>query len=123
MAKGKKDRRRFTLSAGSISGTPVRNLEGEDLGKIEELMIDLSTGRVAYAVLSFGGLLGIGDKLFAMPWSALSVDQESHEILLDVPKEQLENAPGFDKHDWPDFSDLEFETSVHEYYDVTPYWS
>lgn len=123
MAKGKNDRKRFTLSAGSISGTPVKNLEGEDLGKIEELMIDLASGRVAYAVLSFGGLFGIGDKLFAMPWGALSLDQASEQILLDVPREQLENAPGFDKNDWPDFGELEFETSIHEYYGVTPYWS
>lgn len=89
------------LSAHTLMGDPVRNPEGERLGDLKELMIDLDSGRVRYAVLSFGGFLGLGDKLFAMPWSVLRVDTEKREIVLDVPKEAFENAPGFDKSDWP----------------------
>jgi len=91
-----------TLSATTIIGDPVVNEYGEDLGKIEELMIDLDHGRVAYAVLSFGGLFGIGDKLFAVPLEAMRVDPENHRFVLDVERERLDEAPGFDKDDWPD---------------------
>jgi len=83
------------LSATTIKGDKVINTAGEDLGKIEELMIDLSDGRVAYAVLSFGGFLGMGNKLFAIPWGALSLRVHEHAFVLDVPKEVLEKAEGF----------------------------
>ena len=89
------------LSAHTLMGDQVTNPAGEQMGELKELMIDLDTGRIAYAVVSFGGFLGFGDKLFAMPWSLLKVDTENHQILLDVTKETLENAPGFDKSDWP----------------------
>jgi sporulation protein YlmC with PRC-barrel domain len=90
------------LSAHTLMGDPIRNPAGESLGELKELMIDLDTGRVSYAVVSFGGFLGLGDKLFAVPWTVLAVDTENRQILLDVPKEVLENAPGFDKSKWPD---------------------
>jgi len=90
------------LSAHTLMGDPVRNPEGERMGDLKELMIDLDSGRIAYAVVSFGGFLGLGDKLFAMPWNVLRVDTENRQIVLDVPKETLENAPGFDKSDWPE---------------------
>jgi sporulation protein YlmC with PRC-barrel domain len=89
------------LSAHTLMGDPVRNPDGEMLGEIKELMIDLDTGRVSYAVVSFGGFLGLGDKLFAMPWTVLRVDTEKRQFLLDVPKGVLESAPGFDKSEWP----------------------
>ena len=111
-----------TLSAGTIIGDPVVNEYGEDLGKIEELMIDLDHGRVAYAVLSFGGLLGIGDKLFAIPIEAMQVDPDNHRFVLDVDRERLEQAPGFDKEDWPDAADLEYRRSIYAYYGHDPYW-
>lgn len=111
-----------TLSASTIIGDPVVNEYGEDLGKIEELMIDLDHGRVAYAVLSFGGLFGIGDKLFAVPLEAMRVDPENHRFVLDVDRERLEQAPGFDKDDWPDAADLQYRRSVFVYYGHDPYW-
>jgi sporulation protein YlmC with PRC-barrel domain len=92
------NRKRRVLGAGTLTGDRVRNTAGDDLGKIEEIMIDLGSGRVAYAVLSFGGFLGIGDKLFMVPWGAMTVDQSAHEFVLDVSREQLEKAPGFDKN-------------------------
>ena len=112
----------LTLSASTIIGTPVENAAGENLGRIEELMIDLASGRVAYAVLSFGGFLGVGDKLFAIPWDGLSVNTDEKVIILDVDKEMLEFAPGFDKDKWPETSEHAWLTDVYEYYGYNPYW-
>ncbi len=110
------------LSATTLKGDRVRSTAGQDLGKIEEFMIDLENGRVAYAVLSFGGLLGVGNKLFAIPWRALSLDTDRHEFALNVDKETLEKAPGFDKNDWPDMTDRAWGSRIHEYYGYLPYW-
>jgi len=115
-------RRRRVLSAGTLAGDRVRNAAGEDLGKVEEIMIDLASGRVAYVVLSFGGFLGIGDKLFAVPWRALRIDEGEHQFILDVDKKTLENAPGFNKDNWPDMADPSFGAAIHEHYGRTPYW-
>jgi len=113
---------RRTLSASTLIGDGVRNTAGDSLGKIEELMIDLPTGQVAYAVLSFGGFLGMGDKLFAIPWSALRLDEDAHEFVLSVSKERLEKAPGFDKSNWPDMTDPSWGRSIHDYYGQEVYW-
>ena len=94
---------------------------GADLGKIEEIMFDVTTGRIAYAVLSFGGFLGIGDKLFAVPWGALSLNSDQ-EFVLNVDRQMLESAPGFDKRRWPDMADPAFAQAVHRHYGKTPYW-
>jgi sporulation protein YlmC with PRC-barrel domain len=110
------------LSAGTLCSDPVVSRTGESLGKVEELMIDLENGRVAYAVLSFGGFLGVGDKLFAIPFDALELDPENKRFVLDVPREKLEKAPGFDKSHWPDFADRRFGSDVHRYYGVPTYW-
>lgn len=110
------------LSSSSISGDAVVNRMGDSLGKIEDLMIDLSEGQVAYAVLSFGGFLGMGNKLFAIPFDALELDAENRRFILDIPKDRLEAAPGFDKDNWPDFADRRWGSSVYEHYGRTPYW-
>lgn len=110
------------LSASSINGTNVKNLAGEGLGDIKDLMIDLPTGRVVYAVVEVGGLLGIGSKLFAVPMMALKQDAVNKCFVLDTTKEALENAPGFDKDNWPDFADRNWQTAVHEHYKTAPYW-
>ena len=104
------------LSATSIVGDNVRNRQGEDLGTIEDLMIDLTDGGTRYAVVSFGGVLGVGNKLFAVPFDAFEVDTADECFVLDVDKQRLENAPGFDKDDWPDFADPSFADSVQSYY-------
>lgn len=114
--------KRRVLSADSLEGTSVRNREGEDLGELKSIMIDLAGGRVAYAVLSFGGFLGMGDKLFALPWEALRVDQENERIILDAPREVLENAPGFDKDEWPDLGESGYGVRIYEHYGYDPYW-
>ena len=110
------------LSASTINHTGVENPQGEDLGRIEDLMIDLNSGCVAYAVLSFGGFLGMGDKFFALPWEALKVDTDREKVILDVDKELLKSAPGFDKDNWPDTSEHAWLVDVYEYYGYKPYW-
>lgn len=106
------------LSATSIIGDTVRNHQGEDLGDIEELMINLQDGCIAYAVLSFGGIAGLGDKLFAIPWQALQLKPEEHAFVLDIRKEKLENAPGFDKDNWPNMADVNWANKVNSFYGV-----
>jgi sporulation protein YlmC with PRC-barrel domain len=112
------------LSATTMIGDKVVSPDGEDLGTLKELMFDLDEGRVSYAVLSFGGILGFGDKLFAIPWEALTINREDHTFILNVDKEQLENAPGFDKDNWPDTAQYEagWLLDVYNYYGYTPYW-
>lgn len=109
------------LSAGTLKGSKVFNKAGEDVGKIEKLMIDLADGRIAYAVLSFGGFLGLGNKLFAIPWQALSLRQDEHIFVLDIPKKTLEKAEGFDKDHWP-ATNREWLSTLYSYYGYQPYW-
>ncbi|MGH9439032.1 MAG: PRC-barrel domain-containing protein [Terriglobia bacterium] len=110
------------LAASTLSGDKVVNLQEEDLGKIEEIMIDLESGRIAYAVLSFGGFLGLGDKLFAIPWNALKIDTVQKQFILNVNKELLKQAPGFAKDRWPNMSDLGWGAEIYTYYGYKPYW-
>ena len=110
------------LSTSTIEGTSVKSPAGESLGDIKDLMVDLTTGRVAYAVVSFGGLLGIGNKLFAVPLQALKQDAANKCFNLDTTKDALETAHGFDKDHWPNFADRTWQTAVHKHYNTTPYW-
>jgi sporulation protein YlmC with PRC-barrel domain len=109
------------MGAHTLLGNDVVNGQDESLGDIKEIMLDMRTGRVAYAVLAFGGFLGIREKLFAVPWQALSLDAANHRFVLDVPKEKLVNAPGFDKHHWPDMGDVKWQDAVHDFYGTEPY--
>lgn len=113
---------RKVMSAASLASDSVRNKSGDKIGSIEEIMIDLPSGRVAYAVLSFGGFLGIGNKLFAIPWEALTLDEDNKCFILDANKSTLESAPGFDKERWPDMADASWGTDLHSYYGQKPYW-
>lgn len=109
------------MCTGMITEDDVYNLKGEDLGDIREIIVDTRSGRVAYALLSFGSFLGMGGKLFVVPWSALKLDADNTRFVLDVEKERLENAPGFDKDDWPDMADQKWASEIHTYYGATPY--
>jgi len=110
------------MGATTLAGDSVRNIAGEDLGKLEDIMLDVRRGRIAYAVLSFGGFLGMGNKLFAIPWSALTLDTVDECFILNVPKEQLKNAPGFDKDHWPSMADARWQSDINAYYGTRPYW-
>jgi sporulation protein YlmC with PRC-barrel domain len=112
----------LVLSASTLKGDNVVNHQGEDLGKIEEIMIDLDRGRIAFAVLSFGGFLGMGDKLFAIPWQAFTVDTAQKRLILNTKKELLEKATGFDKSNWPNMADTTWGSTVYGYYGYKPYW-
>ena len=109
----------LVLSSSSISGTNVVNRQNESIGEIKDLMIDVRSGEIQYAVLSFGGFLGMGDKLFAVPLEAFDVDTYKERFVLDVSKDRLEKAPGFDKSNWPKTSDTTFVDGVHKYYGTT----
>jgi hypothetical protein len=108
------------LYASAAIDDRVRNPAGEALGQLKELAIDLDSGRVTYAVLTFGGLLGVGRKLFAIPWQALTLDESRHGFILDVDREMLEGAPGFDGDRWPETPDHEFIEQVYSHYGYTP---
>lgn len=104
------------LSASSLEGNNVKNREGEDLGDIKDIMIDCSDNSIAYYVLSFGGFMNMGDKLFAVPAEAIKIDTENECCILNASKEQLENAEGFDKDNWPNFADQTFRDRINNHY-------
>lgn len=104
------------LSSSTITGDHVKNTKGEELGQIEDLMINTDDGNIQYAVLSYGGVLGMGEKLFAVPFDRLKVDTSEKCMILDADKQRLKDAPGFDKDKWPNFSDQSFKTTHDAYY-------
>jgi sporulation protein YlmC with PRC-barrel domain len=110
------------MTAATLTGDEVVNRRGEKLGVIEDIMLDVPNGRIAYAVLSSGGFLGVGDRLFAVPWQMLQLDTDEKNMILDVDKERIERAPGFDKDRWPSMADPTWGTELHDYYGVRPYW-
>jgi len=110
------------MAASTLTEDEVLNGAGEKLGVIEEIMLDVPSGRIAYAVLASGGFLGMGDKLFAIPWNALTLDPDHHCFRLNVSKERLRAAPGFDKQRWPTMADQRWAAELHSYFGSRPYW-
>lgn len=108
------------MGADTLLGEDVVNANNDNLGDIKEIMLDMHTGQVAYAVLAFGGFLGLGEKLFAVPWQALHLDTANKRFVLDVDKERLKHAPGFDKDAWPDLTDLQLTNRIHTFYGTDP---
>ena len=94
----------------------VKNMAGEDLGTLEEFMVDIEQGRIIYAVLSFGGFMGMGNKLFAIPWRALMLKPQENIFVLNVEKEKLQNAPGFNRENWPNTANPEWDAPVRDYW-------
>lgn len=110
------------MAAGTLEGNDVLNLEGEKLGTIQDIMLDVPKGKIAYAVLSRGGVLGMGDKLFAIPWTALTLDTARKCFVLNVDSQRLKDAEGFDKDKWPKMADFTWASEIHDYYDQPTYW-
>lgn len=108
------------LSASTITGDEVCNMQDEKLGKIQDIMLDITEGKIRYAVLASGGFLGMGDRLFAVPWKALKQDKENKRFMLDVDVERLKNAPGFDKDQWPNMADASWNSTIESYYPAWP---
>jgi sporulation protein YlmC with PRC-barrel domain len=99
----------FSVRASKVIGMEVRNEKGEKLGKVNDLVLDTKTSKIRYAALSFGGVLGLGDKLFAIPWSAMDCrkakDSNDYFLVLAIDPQILKNSKGFDQDHWPDFGD------------------
>ncbi len=108
--------------SSDLIGKSVTNAQDENLGKIENLAIDPQAGRIIYGVLSFGGFMGMGDKLFAVPWSSLALSADSKEFVLNVDKDRLKKASGFNQDAWPNFGDERWATETHTFYGQRPYW-
>lgn len=106
------------LTSTSIIGDKVQNRDGEELGKINNLMINVTNNGVEYAVVEFGSFLGLGGKLFAIPFSELYLDEKRQVFVLDRDKNYLEQIPGFDQNHWPDTNDH----SINYYDQVNRYW-
>lgn len=110
------------VKASSVIGSHVVNATAESLGEIKEIVIDPKSGRVAYVVVAFGGFLGLGKKLFAIPFSAFDYNLTNNDYVLNIPKERLEQAPGFDAAHWPAMSDEMWNRDVYKFYGRAPYW-
>lgn len=110
------------VRVSEMIGTSVTNPRGDDLGNIKEVVVDPRTGRVAYAVVAFGGFLGLGEKLFAIPYSAFQHNVTRNEYVLDCTPERLKTAPGFDADNWPRLSDEKWNREVYEHFGRSPYW-
>jgi sporulation protein YlmC with PRC-barrel domain len=100
----------------------VKSPQGEDLGKIEEIMLDMERGRVAYAILSFGGFLGLGNKWVPVPWDALVLQPDEKVLVVNIDKEKLQKAPNFDPSTLPDLANRQWGAVIHTYYGYPPYW-
>ena len=108
------------MSYAALAGDAVVNHRGEDLGKLAHVMIDVASGRVAYAVLSHGGVFGIGERLFAIPWRALALDAARNCFVLDVDRDRFDKAPGFDPRHWPAMDDAAWAAQVRDFYRTLP---
>lgn len=109
---------RKAFRSGNVIGMLVKTPDHKKVGNIEEIVIDIETGRVAYAVLSFGGFFGHGDKFFAVPWEEFSFvhDEKQHYFVIDTSREKLEKVPGFSKEDWPDIANSDWDDHVDAHY-------
>ncbi|MDN3564728.1 PRC-barrel domain-containing protein [Paeniroseomonas aquatica] len=111
------------IAAAKVGGTPVYNRHGDRLGTVDDVMLDKRTGRVAYAVMSFGGFLGIGERYHPLPWSMLNYDVELGGYLVDLDRDRLEGAPSFASNEDMNWADRNFGQRVSDYYGVRPYWA
>jgi hypothetical protein len=105
-----------------VTGTEVYNTAGDHLGEVQDVMIDKKTGRIAYAVMSFGGFLGIGEEYHPLPWATLKYDTRQGGYVVGLTVDQLKGAPTYAANQNPAWSDRAYETRIHDYYKATPYW-
>jgi sporulation protein YlmC with PRC-barrel domain len=120
------------LKISDVIGQNVENPQGDNLGEISDVVVDPSDGSISYAVLEAGGFLGLGEKFFAVPWRAFQTvadddkdkddKGEIDKLILNVDKDRLQNAPGFDKDNWPNMADTEWGQTIHSYYGQDDYW-
>lgn len=111
------------MAASTLKGTTVVSSDGADVGNISDIMIDVRSGRIAYAVLSEGGFLGMGTSLHAIPWNALTLDTDAECFHVSIAAQRIKDDPGFHKDHWPSMADASWGATVHQYYNRNPYWS
>ena len=111
------------LATSTLKGSRIFNFAGEELGKVDDLVVDLDSGRLSYVVVSLGGFLGIRDKLFAVPWDLFSARPGDHQFYLDMDKQMLLDGPSFERSRWPDMSDAGWAAEIHSHYAQKPYWN
>ncbi|WP_243457085.1 PRC-barrel domain-containing protein [Parasphingorhabdus cellanae] len=116
------DRTSTVIASDRVEGTAIYGADNDKIGTVDKLMIEKQTGRVTDAILSVGGFLGIGSDRHSLPWAKLDYDTELGGYKLDVTKEQLEQAPRFKEDEADKAFDRQYQTSVYEYWMVTPYW-
>lgn len=110
----------MTIKASELTGMAVRNQNGEDLGSVNDFLVTMPEGKIRYLAVSYGGFLGLGDKLFAIPTSSFEVrrdaDSDTHYLVISLSEERLKNAPGFDQSNWPDTADAQWQQGIDRYY-------
>ena len=110
------------ISSNRVEGTPVYNLDGEKLGTVDSMMIDRDTGQVAYAVMAFGGFLGMGEKLHPMPWKTMVYDKQREGYVVTLSREELEEAPNMEANEFGRLDDRDYQETVYTHYKAEPYW-
>jgi len=110
------------ISASKVNGTGVYNLTGESIGKVYDVMLDKASGKVAYAIMSFGGFLGMGDSYHPLPWSLLKYDTNRGGYVVNLSKEKLEGAPAYTQDQEPKWGDRAYDKKISGYYDTQPFW-
>jgi sporulation protein YlmC with PRC-barrel domain len=108
------------ISSTDVQGTDVYSPSGDEIGEIDHVMIDKVTGRVSYAVMSFGGFLGLGESHYPLPWGTLTYDTDLGGYRTNVTEAQVKNAPPFSEQSW---ANRDWETKTHSHYGVQPYWN
>lgn len=111
------------LRASQVIGMNIYNQNEKSVGEIQDIVMDADSGKVRYAAVTYGGFLGLGDKMFAVPWEAFRCqadkdDPEDHYLMLNVTEKQLDGAKGFDQDNWPDFADRDFTNQIDKRYGV-----
>jgi sporulation protein YlmC with PRC-barrel domain len=112
-----------SIRASQLMGANIQNSKGESVGEISDVVLDAARGKVSYAAVTYGGLMGIGDKMFAVPWEAFRCvqdpdDADDYYLVLDVTPEKLEGATGFDQDSWPNFADASFKSQLDTRYGI-----
>jgi hypothetical protein len=110
------------IASDKVEGTEVYRSNGDHIGEIERVMIEKRSGKVAYAVMSFGGFMGMGEDYYPLPWSVLTYNERLGGYEVNISDTQLKGAPKFSRdEDW-DWSDRERGRRIYDYYGATPYW-
>ncbi|MDG6257425.1 MAG: PRC-barrel domain-containing protein [Methanomicrobiaceae archaeon] len=114
--------RLVVIRANDIAGSSVRNPQGDEIGSIKDVMIDINDGCIACTALSFSGFMGLGEKIYAVPWEALEYNASDNAFILNVPIERLEKGPCFEGETWPKTADREWLAGMYTHFGVNPPW-